>query len=327
MNTVVVGLGSMGKRRVRCLQALGDHVITGIDPRADRRKEAQETYGIVTVPAIKAVDATACDALVISTPPHLHLRYIQFAIDNRIPCFVEASVVLRGLPEARRRADRRKVLVAPSCTMRFHKAIRNIKQAVEGKKYGKVSNFSYHCGQFLPDWHPWERVADFYVSRKETGGAREIVPFELTWLVDVFGLPAAIQGYRAKTINVGAPIDDSYAVAMKFPGAVGTMVIDVTSRFATRSLILNMEKGQVVWNWEDEFISVYDAQTQEWTKIQHQMVGAAQGYNKNISEEMYIDEVAAFLQAIRRPKAFPNTLKDDIRVLEMLHKVEKGQRR
>ena len=44
MNFLVVGLGSMGKRRVRCLQALGYRDVNGFDSRADRRKEAQERY-------------------------------------------------------------------------------------------------------------------------------------------------------------------------------------------------------------------------------------------------------------------------------------------
>ena len=40
MKFLIVGLGSMGKRRVRNLQRLGMTDITGFDPRADRRDEA-----------------------------------------------------------------------------------------------------------------------------------------------------------------------------------------------------------------------------------------------------------------------------------------------
>ena len=36
---------------------------------------------------------------------------------------------------------------------------------------------------------------DFYVG-KTNGGCREIVPFELTWLLDVVGMPKEVFGYR-----------------------------------------------------------------------------------------------------------------------------------
>ena len=53
MKFFVIGLGSMGKRRVRCLQALNYNDIVGYDPRADRRQEAEKLYGIKTVAELK----------------------------------------------------------------------------------------------------------------------------------------------------------------------------------------------------------------------------------------------------------------------------------
>ena len=42
---LVIGLGSMGKRRIRCLQSLGIYDITGFYIIEDRRKEAGQQYG------------------------------------------------------------------------------------------------------------------------------------------------------------------------------------------------------------------------------------------------------------------------------------------
>ena len=41
MKFLQIGLGSMGKRRIRCLQALGETGIVAFDPREDRREEAE----------------------------------------------------------------------------------------------------------------------------------------------------------------------------------------------------------------------------------------------------------------------------------------------
>ena len=75
MKFLVIGLGSMGKRRVRCLQSLGYSEIVGFDVRADRRAEAEQKYGIKTVGLLDSSQLEACDAVIVSTPPNLHAMW------------------------------------------------------------------------------------------------------------------------------------------------------------------------------------------------------------------------------------------------------------
>ena len=119
--------------------------------------------------------------------------------------------------------NKQNIFVAPSCTMTFHPMIKKIKEIVKSEEYGKVCNFSYHSGQYLPDWHPWENVNDFYVSNRKTGGAREIVPFELTWIVDILGFPKAIKGYYRKTTDLGCDIEDSYVCSIDYGNILGSL--------------------------------------------------------------------------------------------------------
>jgi predicted dehydrogenase len=208
--------------------------------------------------------------------------------------------------------------------MFFHPIIKDIKKIVQSGEYGKVTNFSYHSGQYLPDWHPWESVKDYYVSKRETGGAREIVPFELTWLVKVLGYPKDIKGYFGKTMDVGADIDDTYAISIAFDGFFGTLLVDVVSRYATRRLTLNMEYGQLYWDWNEACLKVYDAKRQRWI-FYHQSEGRAEvGYNKNVIEGMYVEEIKTFINAIKGREMFPNTLEEDIKILKLLQKIEGG---
>ena len=46
MRFLIIGLGSMGKRRIRNLQSLDVGEISGFDISEGRRKEAREKYGI-----------------------------------------------------------------------------------------------------------------------------------------------------------------------------------------------------------------------------------------------------------------------------------------
>lgn len=327
MNFLIIGLGSMGKRRIRCLKKLGYNDILGFDLKNDRKRESEDKYDIKCIDNIDKVNFDELVTIIISTPPNKHNEYIKLAIEKRKPVFVEASVILEGLERLNNLAKKQGVFVAPSCTMKFHPAIKDIKDIVKSRKYGKITNFSYHSGQYLPDWHPWESVKDFYVSGKETGAAREIVPFELTWIVDILGFPKDLIGLYGKTMDVGADIDDTYVILLNFNGTYGNLTVDVTSRYATRSLMLNMEYGQIVWRWDENVVKLYDALKQRWIQYYYPQGQTVEGYNKNIIEDMYVDELNSFIDAIEGKGKFPNSLDEDIKVLKLLEKMERSSER
>lgn len=323
MCILVIGLGSMGKRRIRNLLKNNIEEVYGFDIRQDRRNEAERKYGIATFSTFEeAISDKEYEALVISVPPDKHMYYMQYACQNQIPCFVEASVVDDGMEELINQMNSE--YIYPSCTLRFHPSIKIIKQLLTENRLGKVSNFSFHSGQYLPDWHPWENIDDFYVSNPSTGGCREIVPFELTWMNWVFGDIEEIKGFYDKTIGLSAPIDDVYAAVIRYKnGVIGTLVVDVVSRHAIRKLIINGELGQIQWDWDDKCVKYYDALKMCWTTYDEPVGKAEKGYNENLIEEMYVEEISCFLSAINKEGDFPNHLKDDYGILKILKQLEK----
>ncbi|MCX6235972.1 MAG: Gfo/Idh/MocA family oxidoreductase [Bacteroidia bacterium] len=321
MKFLVIGLGSMGKRRVRCLQALGFNNIYGFDLRQDRLDDVEKLYKIKTVKLLDDSLFKEIDAFIISTPPDKHTHYAKIAIDNKKPAFIEASVILNEVKEIKS-YNKNEVFIAPSCTLRFHPMIKDITSIIKNGNYGKVTNFSYHSGQYLPDWHPWEKLEDFYVSNRITGGAREIVPFELTWIVNTIGWPKDAKGFFEKTIDFGAKIEDTYAFTLKYDNMVGSVVVDVTSRYAVRNLIVNLEKAQIQWRWDKTCFNLYEAGHNRWIRYNQPEFSAALGYNRNIGEEMYIEEVQMFINGITTPSLYPNSIDDDIKILEILNKIE-----
>lgn len=322
---LVIGLGSMGKRRVRNLQALGIKNIIGLDTREDRREETKRNYQINTVSSFEeAITGYKFDAFVISLPPAIHHIYMKKAIELGIPAFIEASVVDTDFEQMIRDANDKGVCLAPSCTLFFHPAIKKIAEIVQNNELGKISNFLYHSGQYLPDWHTYEDVSEYYVSKKETGGGREIVPFELTWITLVLGFPKRVVGLYKNAIQIkGADdIDDTYNLLMDYGQSIFNLSVDVVSRYATRRLVINGDKKQLYWNWDDNMIKIYDPELNDWEEIKHETISAQSGYNKNITEQMYIDEMEAFLKAANNEIAFPNTLEHDHKVLKVLYAVE-----
>ena len=324
---LVIGLGSMGKRRIRNLQTLGIKRIVGLDVRADRRKEAEEKYLVETESDFqKAFDKYSFHALIISLPPDVHHIYMKKALELDIPAFIEASVVDTDFELLITEAKRKGVLLAPSCTLHFHPAIKKIGEIIKNNQLGKISNFLYHSGQYLPDWHSYEPVEEYYVSNKATGGGREIVPFELTWITLLLGMPKRVVGFYKKTIEIkGAEdIDDTYNLLLDYGTSIFNLSVDVVSRYATRRMVINGDQKQLYWNWEDNLIKIFNSESNTWEEIKYETISAQEGYNKNITEQMYIDEMEAFFKAVRNEEAFPNNLKHDHQVLKILYSVEES---
>ena len=322
---LIIGLGSMGKRRIRNLQALGFSHVNGFDLREDRRKEAFEKYKIKTFSNFdEAIASYKYDAFIISLPPDLHHIYMKKALELSIPFFVEASVLDTDYDEIIKTAYQKKIVVAPSLTLFFHPAIKKIFEVIKSGELGAISTFNYHSGQYLPDWHTYEKVSDFYVSKKSTGGAREIVPFELCWITKLFGFPKNVSGMVKKTIHIeGAPeIDDTYSALFDYEKFTVNVTIDVVSRYATRKLLINGEKKQLRWEWDKNCIEIFDPIKKEWEILKYEMLGAAAGYNANITEQMYIDEMKNFFEAIDGKTPFPSNLDFDHRVLKLLYEIE-----
>jgi len=330
MRFLIVGLGSMGKRRIRCLQSLGEYAIVGFDIRDDRRRETEDKYGIPTFSSIEgAFQQHSMDAMIIAVPPDVHHVYMQVAVDHMIDFFVEASVVDTGLQALCRQLESTSIIAAPSATLCFHPAIHIIKTTVQSGKIGKISNVLLHSGQYLPDWHVYEKVSDFYVSQKETGGAREIVPFEMTWFTKVFGFPSSVCAHVRKTIQIdGAEqIDDTYNVLLDYCEFLAVVTVDVVSRSAIRKVLINGGLGQILWDWNLPYVQVYLSEQQQWIQVPYAGGQAEAGYNANIGEQMYVDELKAFIAAVQTRERFMNTLDEDLAVLDLLRQIELSQER
>ncbi|HIP49650.1 MAG TPA: Gfo/Idh/MocA family oxidoreductase [Lutibacter sp.] len=329
MKFLVIGLGSMGKRRVRNLIALGyKGNIAGFDPRDDRRDEAKQ-YEIEIFDSFdNAVKVYQPDAFIISTPPNLHMHYAYYAAERNISCFIEASVVdaekIINLSEI---IKDKPIVMAPSCTMRYYPAPQKIKSLINNGVIGKVLNFNYQTGQYLPDWHPWESIEEFYVSNPDTGGCREIVPFELTWLNDIFGVPKPLACVRKKLTDMPADIEDIYHCLLEYPNNIlGNLTVEVISRpKATRDIRIIGTEGEIVFSGDTNTLKYINIDMKEWKTISFDSGTVEKGYIN--PEEPYINEMNDFVEAVKSIRqgknySYPNSLEDVYKVLQTLYKLE-----
>lgn len=327
MKALVIGLGSMGKRRVRNLIALGNIDVYGFDTREDRASEAAKKYGITVFDSAEvSFDEVKPDIVILSVPPKLHMHYANQCLEKMIPCFIEASVTDRlEIEKLAKSASEKGLVIAPSCTMRFYPGPQKIKSLLAKGIIGKPLSVNYQTGQYLPDWHPWEPIQEFYVSDRETGGAREIVPFELTWINDLLGVPKRILACAAtKLTDMDADIDDIYHCMLQFPeDVILNMTVEVVSRpISTREMLIIGSKGKIKFSADSNSVSYCNLYSDGWIETTFEM-GTVEAEYIN-PEEPYINEMKSFVNAAISGKQsdYPNSLADDVLILKTLEDLE-----
>jgi predicted dehydrogenase len=196
---------------------------------------------------------------------------------------------------------------------------------------GKIYTFNYHLGQHLRDWHKNADYTDYYAAKKESGGCKEMVIFELGWLSHLFGKPVDAKAFiDQKLDDPQITADDVYAMAVKFPSCTGTVLIDIVSRPAVRELTIVGEKGMLKWNWDNKYINI-NSSGGDYVQFPFDKGTAAEGYHSAICEDMYISEMKAFIEAITPTPCdaaqiygkYPYSREEEEACINILNKIEK----
>lgn len=323
-----IGLGSMGKRRIRNLlhHNIKPENIIGFDKKQERIKEAVQLYKITPVKSFnEGLKKYNPEAFLISINPDIHWRYFLPAAKLRKHFFVEHPTTDQGYDELEEIMDG-SFVAAPSCTLKFNSAIREIKKQIDKKTVGSILSFQYHLGQYLPSWHSWEDFRQVYFSKKATGACREMFAFELLWLTHALNLPEIerIQGVTKKLSDLEMNADDFYSYIAKFKnGIMGTVVIDLLARSPFRTLRIIGTEGVLDWEWQKYEIRI----SKHGTKTR--VIPVAKGHQEKnyvATEDMYEEEVGAFLAAIQGKRKYPFTFEENRKHIKAMLALEKSSK-
>lgn len=325
MKFAQIGLGSMGKRRIRNLMSL--HIqpaqIVGFDLAPERSREATKLFGIRVYPDFQElIKKENPDAYIISSPPDQHAHYFLQAARAQKHFFVEISTTDDGYRELLRLIHTGSFVAAPSCTYRFYDPIQKIRKLIQDGDLGNILFFTQHTGQYLPDWHPYEPYQKFYGSKKH-GAMFALIVFQLqwlSWLLDTHFTSASIRSLKLSELQVHGP--DLIQLMVHVKHTIGFITLDILAKPAMRTLHFVGEKGTVVWNWRQHMLKKATAPTFKEIPIR---LAAERPYKDYLADEhMYEKELSAFLMAIRTERPFPYTFTEDYQLLRFTRDLIKG---
>lgn len=325
MKLLIVGLGSMGKRRARLIKGMDVSVqISGVDTTESRRQEAQG-LGICPYASIgQALDADQFDAALVCTAPITHASIISQLLDAGLPVFTELNLVDDGYDENIKKAKEKGVPLFLSSTMLYRGETQYIKQQVQ--QFAKPVNYIYHIGQYLPDWHPWENYKNFFVGDKRTGGVREIFGIDLPWLLDTFGPVKSVHVEKDKISQLEIDYPDSYFITLRHEnGTKGMLAVDVVSPKAVRNFECFGEGLHLFWEGNPKSLYRFDAASGEKCPVNtYQQVEHDARYSDNIVENAYVDELANFFAVLAGKETPRYSFEQDKETIRLIETIEQA---
>lgn len=324
MKIIVIGLGSMGKRRIRLLSEYKDIELFGIDGQESRCEEVKVRFGLKCYASIaEAVDAEKPEAAVISTSPLSHATIIKECLQNNLHVFTEINLVADGYAENLALAKEKGKVLFLSSTFLYRKETQTIIEKVN--KATCPLNYIYHIGQYLPDWHPWESYNNYFIGNPRTNGCREIMAIDLPWIVTAFGPIKKANAVKSKNTNLNINYNDNYLITLEHEsGHKGVLAVDVVTRKSIRHIDVYGEHFQMSWNGTADSLTEYDIESKQVKSISFDDASEhVEGYAAFITENPYREELNAFIAQVANPQQKPAwDFEKDLAVLKVIDQIE-----
>lgn len=309
MKFLIVGFGSIGRRHLRNLQALGERDLVVLRSGKSTLPVDELTGLTVEYDLVKAL-AHRPDAAVIASPTALHLQSAIPAAEAGCHLLLEKPIShsLDGLDDLRAALKKGGGQALVGFQFRFHPGLRKIANLLAQNAIGRVTSVRAHWGEYLPNWHPWEDYRQSYASLPDLGGGVALTlchPFDyLRWLL---GEISGMQALSGSLGGLGLQVEDTVECLLRFQsGAIGSLHLDYIQRPGVHRLEIIGERGTLTWDNADGAARLSTARADgspgEW-----QVFAPPPEFERNT---LFLDQMRHFLAVIRGAEKPLCTLED-----------------
>lgn len=328
MKALFVGLGGVGQRHLRNLQAIvGDQleviayrtrklpqVITStldIEPGAD----IDEKYGITVFDDLDQALAQNPDAVFICNPTSMHIPIAMAAAEHGCPIFVEKALShnLDGVPELIRMVEDKGIVAMVGYQLRFHPCLNALRDIVTTGGIGRILAINAEVGEYMPGWHKYEDYREMYASRKDLGGGVIVSQIhEFDYILWLLGLPKRVYAVGGHLSSLEIDVEDVASITMEAYSDGHLVPVhlhqDYIQRPPSRTCKVIGDKGKVVLDFAALNVIHYG---EDGTVVDEKDFS---DFDRN---QLFIDEMKHFLACIKDKVDPCVTIRDGAQSLRM----------
>jgi predicted dehydrogenase len=318
MKYLIAGLGSVGRRHMRNLIALGEtNIVLYRTLKATLPDDELAGYPVET-DLTEALKRHKPDAVIVSNPTAYHLDVAIPAAETGCAILLEKpishSMERLDVLQSTVQKSGAKVLVA--FQFRFHPGMVKARQLIENGGIGRIVSAHVHFGEYLPAWHPWEDYRKGYAARADMGGgvvATQCHSLDyLPWLVGK--KVESVWGFAAKLSDLDVDVDDTAKIGLRFEGgALGSLHLDYNQQPPEHEVRIIGTNGTIKWDLADGAARIYRTEKKDWD-----VYPLPAGWERNV---MFQEQIKHFVDVVGGKAAPSCTLEDGIRVQKLVDAV------
>ena len=322
MKFLIAGLGSIGRRHLRNLVALGqEDILLYRTHRSTLPEDELAAYPVET--DLAAALAHHPDAVIVANPTALHMEVALPAARAGCHLLLEKPIADRADAQVdllRQTALENQVRILVGFQFRFHPVLGKIKALLDSGNLGRVLSFRVHWGEYLPDWHPWEDYRQGYAARKDLGGGVvNTLCHPLDYVRWLMGEVSSLSAQTGQVSGLELDVEDMAEIVLTLTnGAIGSIHLDYFQRPPQHSLTIYLEQGQIQWNNTSGAVQVYHVSSQAWEEIT-----SPAGFERN---DLFLEEMRHFLSLMRGETQSRCSLEDGIHILNLVEAVHESNR-
>ncbi|MFN8384126.1 MAG: Gfo/Idh/MocA family oxidoreductase [Anaerolineales bacterium] len=309
MKYLIAGLGSVGRRHMRNLIALGEKDIVLYRTRKATMSDDELAGYPVEADLREALKKHKPDAVIVANPTSLHLETAVPAAEAGCHILLEKPISgsTEGLNqlEAAVKKSGSKVLVA--FQFRFHPGLMRAKHLISSGEIGRIISAHVHFGEYLPAWHPWEDYRQGYAARSDLGGGVVLTQCHsldyLPWLV---GKVKSVWGFTGTLSDLEVDVEDTAEIGLRFEsGALGNLHLDFNQQPPAHRFEIIGTKGTIKWDLSDGATRIYRASAESLAISTGRDIKAGgewesyplpDGWERNV---MFLDQMRHFVEVVK----------------------------
>jgi len=317
MKIMIAGLGSIGRRHLGNLLALGERdVLLFRSKKADTKHPADTGNHPGDFPVetnLQAALAHRPQAVIISNPTALHLDVAIPAARAGCHLLLEKPIshTLDRLPELQAALEENNCQALIGYHFRFHPGLERLKDHLESGAIGRPLSVRAHWGEYLPGWHPWEDYRQGYSARPDLGGGVILtLSHPLDYLRWLFGDVRSVWAFSGKLSDLELRVEDTAEIGLRFAsGVLGSLHLDYNQQPPSHHLEVIGTHGTMRWESAAGTIRIFRAGSAQWLEEV-----PPDGFERN---SLFLSEMRHFLQVCRGEASPRCSFQDGVLALEL----------
>jgi predicted dehydrogenase len=311
LRLLVLGCGSIGQRHIKNLKALQAGEILAFDLVEERRNFVQAALQIETVDELEAAWTWKPNVVLIASSTETHVPLALQAVEHGCHLFIEKplSYTFTEIERLCVEVEQRQLTTMVGCNLRFHPGPATVKRLIAEKAIGEVISARIQTGSYLPQWRPNQDYRQSYSASIEWGGATLDCIHEIDLALWYLGPAVLLAAAALPADSIDLKTDGLIEILLQHTsGALSSVHLNFVQRDYRRACQIIGSEGSLYWDFSDHQVRVFGAGGELQTTYREPA-------NWEVNQ-MYLDEMAYFLQTLSNQGACMNPVSE---ALETLH--------